>query len=147
MRKIDADELKETIKQQLCTCDDPSRMDCIVCSVGDCLMFIDEAPTICEEASTKAAAIMQHYGAQHQLVKLCEECGELIQQAVKCIDKGIPYGEDFIEELADVSVMIEQFKSILTPAFAELYEKIITEKLDRQMQRIDDERVAETEDT
>lgn len=46
MRLIDGDALQETIKQQLCVCDDPSRMDCIVCSVGDCLMFIDEAPTI-----------------------------------------------------------------------------------------------------
>lgn len=139
MRLIDGDALKETIKQQLCTCDDPSRMDCIICSVGDCLMFIDEAPTICEEASTKAAAIMQHYGAQHQLMKLCEECGELIQQAAKCIDKGIPYGEDFIEELADVSVMIEQFKSIFCKTHYELYQKIIQEKLDRQIKRIDNE--------
>ena len=138
MRTIDADVLKETIKQQLCVCDDPSRMDCIICSVGDCLMFIDEAPTI-ETADTKAAAIIQHYGAQHQLMKLCEECGELIQQAVKCIDKGIPYGEDFIEELADVSVMIEQFKSIFCKTHYELYQKIIQEKLDRQIKRIDNE--------
>ena len=29
----------------------------------------------------KASRIMEHYGAQHQLTKLCEECGELIAAA------------------------------------------------------------------
>lgn len=105
--------------------------------------MIREAVQIIERSAgvdTKAAAIMQHYGAQHQLMKLCEECGELIQQAAKCIDKGIPYSEDFVEELADVSVMIEQFKSIFCKTHYELYQKIIQEKLDRQLRRIDDEK-------
>ena len=137
MRIIDADELKETIKQQICVCDNPSRMDCIICSVGDGLMFIDDAPTIREEAKAKAAAIISHYGAKHQLLKLAEECAELTQQCMKCFDLDLQYSEDFIEELADVKVMLMQFESILSPAFAEMYEKIITEKLDRQLKRME----------
>lgn len=87
----------------------------------------------------KASKIMEHYGARHQLLKLAEECAELIQQCVKCFDYNIAYHEDFVEELADVKIMLTQFESILTPAFAELYEKIITEKLDRQINRIESE--------
>lgn len=89
------------------------------------------------ETEAKAAAIMQHYGAKHQLLKLAEECAELIQQCMKCFDLDLQYSEDFIEELADVKVMLMQFESILSPAFAEMYERIITEKLDRQLKRME----------
>jgi NTP pyrophosphatase (non-canonical NTP hydrolase) len=86
-----------------------------------------------------AAKIITHYGAQHQLVKLCEECGELIQQAAKCYDKGIPYSDDMIEEIADVIVMILQFEGIMSRPDSELLQKIVTEKLERQLDRIDSE--------
>lgn len=84
----------------------------------------------------QAAVIMAHYGAQHQLIKLCEECGELIQQAAKCYSKGIPYSEDMIEEIADVLVMILQFEGIMSRPDSELLQKIVTEKLERQLERI-----------
>lgn len=85
----------------------------------------------------KAHTIIRHYGAKHQLLKLAEECAELTQQCMKCFDLDLQYGEDFIEELADVKVMLMQFESILSPAFAEMYERIITEKLDRQLKRME----------
>lgn len=87
-----------------------------------------------------AAKIITHYGAAHQLVKLCEECGELIQQAVKCYDCGVPYSDDFIEELADVIVMILQFESIMSRPDSELLQRTVTEKLDRQLKRIEGEK-------
>lgn len=86
-----------------------------------------------------AAQIITHYGAQNQLVKLCEECGELIQQAAKCYDRGIPYNDDMIEEMADVKVMLLQFESIMHQPDRDLLDKIITEKLERQLERIDSE--------
>ena len=86
-----------------------------------------------------AAQIIAHYGAQNQLVKLCEECGELIQQAAKCYGKGIPYSEDMIEEMADVIVMILQFEGIMSRPDSELLQKIVTEKLERQLERISNE--------
>ena len=125
MRTIDADELKKKLEAEHCDC--------------EVIAMIDNMPTAAEAANTKAAAIMQHYGAKHQLLKLAEECAELTQQCMKCFDYNIAYHEDFVEELADVKVMLMQFESILTPAFAELYEKIIREKLDRQIERIESE--------
>ena len=125
MRIIDADELKKKLEAEHCDC--------------EIMAMIDNMPTAAEAANAKAAAIMQHYGAEHQLLKLAEECAELTQQCMKCFDYNIAYHEDFVEELADVKVMLMQFESILTPAFAELYEKIIMEKLDRQIKRIENE--------
>lgn len=87
-----------------------------------------------------AAQIIAHYGAQNQLVKLCEECGELIQQAAKCYSIGIiPYTADMVEEMADVKVMLMQFESIMHQPDRDLLDKIITEKLERQLERIANE--------
>lgn len=131
MRTIDADELKKKLEAEHCDC--------------EIMAMIDNMPTAAEAANAKAACmskahtIIEYYGAKHQLLKLAEECAELIQQCVKCFDYNIAYHEDFVEELADVKIMLTQFESILTPAFAELYEKIISEKLDRQINRIESE--------
>ena len=84
-----------------------------------------------------AAQIIRHYGAKRQLLKLAEECAELTQQCMKCFDLDLQYSEDFIEELADVKIMLMQFESILSPAFAEMYTTIITEKLERQTKRME----------
>ena len=86
-----------------------------------------------------ATKIIAHYGVPHQLVKLCEECAELTQQAAKCYDKGLAYSDDMIEEIADVLVMIEQFKAAMSQPDRDLIDKIITEKLERQLDRIESE--------
>lgn len=87
-----------------------------------------------------AAKIIAHYGVPHQLVKLCEECGELIQQAAKCYDKGIPYSDDMIEEIADVLVMIKQFETVMSQPDRDLLGQIVTEKLKRQIKRIEEKK-------
>lgn len=125
MRTIDADELKKELEAEHCDC--------------EIMALIDDVPTVAEATNAKATAIIEYYGAKHQLLKLAEECAELTQQCMKCFDINIAYHEDFVEELADVKIMLTQFESILTPAFAELYEKIIREKLDRQIERIESE--------
>ena len=91
------------------------------------------------EPHTMAAEIMHYYGSEHQLVKLCEECGELVQQAAKCIEKGVPYSEDFVEELADVRVMLMEFESLLPGVWADRYRGTIWAKLRRQIERIEGE--------
>lgn len=125
MRLINADELKKKLEAEHCDC--------------EVIQIIDDMPTAAEVANAKATAIMQHYGAKHQLVKLCEECGELIQQAAKCADKETDYNEDMIEEMADVTIMIMQFMSILPRVDYALFRQIIREKLDRQIERIESE--------
>ena len=89
----------------------------------------------------QAAKVIQHYGTQHQLVKLMEECGELIQQAAKCHDKGAPYNADFVEELADVRVLMLQFEAELYKSayWSDLYMTTICAKLRRQLERIKEE--------
>lgn len=86
-----------------------------------------------------AAKIITHYGTAHQLVKLCEECAELTQQAAKCYDKGIPYSDDMIEEIADVLVMIKQFETVMSQPDRDLLEDQIVYKLRRQLERIANE--------
>lgn len=87
----------------------------------------------------KAARIIAHYSAAHQLIKLCEECGELIQQAVKCYERGVHYSDGLIEEMADVIVMILQFESIMSSHDTKLLQTTVTQKLDRQIKRIESE--------
>lgn len=86
-----------------------------------------------------AAKIIAHYGVPHQLVKLCEECAELTQQAAKCYDKGLAYSDDMIEEIADVLVMIEQFETVMSQPDRDLLDQIVMEKLERQLERIANE--------
>lgn len=86
-----------------------------------------------------AAQIIAHYGVQHQLVKLCEECAELAQQAAKCYDRDIPYSDDMIDGIADVLVMIKQFETVMSQPDRDLLDKIIMEKLERQLGRIEEE--------
>lgn len=85
-----------------------------------------------------AAKIINHYGTAHQLVKLCEECAELTQQAAKCYDKGIPYSDDMIEEIADVLVMIKQFETVMSQPDRDLLEDQVVYKLERQIKRIEE---------
>ena len=86
-----------------------------------------------------AAKIITHYGTAHQLVKLCEECGELIQQACKCVDSGQPFSEDFVDELADVRVLTMQFETVVNAYWRREFENAVRFKLDRQLQRIESE--------
>lgn len=86
-----------------------------------------------------AAKIIAHYGTAHQLVKLCEECAELTQQAAKCYDKGIPYSDDMIEEIADVLVMIKQFETVMSQPDRDLIKDQVVYKLRRQLDRIESE--------
>ena len=55
-----------------------------------------------EEEQKDVYKIADHYGKGIQQLKLIEECGELIVAVAKGEDKNI------IEELADVSIMLEQ---------------------------------------
>ena len=125
MRTIDAAELKKKLEAEHCDC--------------EVIQIIDDMPTAAEAANAKAAAIIQYYGAQHQLVKLCEECGELIQQAAKCFDRDQPFSADFIEELADVQVLIMQFRTVMGAYWFGEMERTIDRKLRRQLERIESE--------
>ena len=130
MRLIDADELKKKLEAERCDC--------------EIMAMIDNMPTAAEAANAKAAAIMQHYGAEHQKDILIEECAELIQ-AVEKSRRGIlaedkpAYTYDMISERADVQIMLWQFESVMTAYSRQCFEDEIQRKLRRQLERIESE--------
>lgn len=130
MRTIDADELKKKLEAEHCDC--------------EVIQIIDDMPTAVEAVNAKAAAIMRHYGAEHQKDILIEECAELIQ-AVEKSRRGVlaedkpAYTYDMISEMADVQIMLWQFESVLTTYLRQCFEDEIQRKLRRQMDRISEE--------
>ena len=85
-----------------------------------------------ENATMLIRKIADHYGLNNQKLKLQEELGELITASAK------PDIDHVVEEMADVSIMIEQVVYLLKKEslFAETREK----KIGRQIKRIEEER-------
>lgn len=81
--------------------------------------------------------IAAHYGVTSQVDIAIEECGELIQAVCK-FRRG--YSEErytnLLEEIADVYIMARQLRFLF--GYEEI-DRIVNEKLDRQMRRISDE--------
>lgn len=94
-----------------------------------------------DEQKLTCSLIHSHYGANMQLVVLQEECAELIQAVSKIQRYGINHDtyDNFVEELADVSIMIQQMKSWLHNDWTGEIEA----KLQRQKERISNERHSE----
>lgn len=82
----------------------------------------------------KLLKIIGHYGFDNQIKKLNEEVFELIEALF--LDLRVA------EELADVLVMLEQFRLCYGISEEEL-KKIMEEKVDRQLNRIREERESE----
>lgn len=83
--------------------------------------------------------IATHYGFTSQADMTIEECGELVQAICKLRRA---YSEDrykhLLEEVADAYIMLRQMRYLL--GYEEI-DRIVSEKLDRQMRRIADEKV------
>ena len=80
--------------------------------------------------------IFRHYGAENQKKQLIQELSELIVAITK------NDLENIIEEIADVQVMLDQFK-IANPEFQRKTESIMLMKVKRQLQRIHNEQSSE----
>ena len=107
-----------------------------------------------EENKAKCRQIANHYGYLSQREMLVEECAELIQAIQKLkraekesLEKEFAETMSFVEELADVTIMVEQMNYLygIAPTLVpmEEYELTITKKLDRQLQRIREEQIIE----
>lgn len=86
----------------------------------------------------KMLFLIDHYGTNHQQDISIEEMSELQKAIIK--HRRNPNEETLdavIEEIADVSVMLEQLKMIYSCSTK--IEFIMDEKIDRQIQRIMDE--------
>lgn len=82
------------------------------------------------------AAIAAHYGEGHQLGILQEECAELIQAVSKVRRERPGAYDDYIGELADVAIMLEQMLSFLDDEEETQLTRIINKKLQRQLERM-----------
>lgn len=94
-----------------------------------------------DELRAQAGEILHHYGEIHQQEKAIEEMAELIT-AIKHGDR-----DNYVEELADVQVMIEQLFQALS--FEEQQKFIVTihNKINRQLRRIKEGENNESENT
>lgn len=82
--------------------------------------------------------IVYHYGFISQCDIMIEECAELTQAICKmrrCYSSEI--NDNLLEEIADVFIMVRQLRVIFGMTNID---KIVEQKLDRQMQRIAEER-------
>lgn len=94
-----------------------------------------------DELRFQCGEILKHYGEEHQQEKAIEEMAELIS-AIKHNDR-----KNYIDELADVSIMVEQLFQALS--FEEQQKFIVTihNKIDRQLRRIKEGENNESENT
>ncbi len=88
------------------------------------------------ELKVDEGKILYHYGFIPQVQQLKEELKELIEAADGYVN-GIDTQLHFLEEMADVEVMIDQMK--LHFGAWDKVNEIKREKVDRQMRRIADE--------
>lgn len=95
----------------------------------------------------KLLEIINHYGVNHQQRKLNEEVFELQEAIINCemeLDSEEPklgyndHKNHITEEIADVMVLLEQFK-VYYGISSEEVTKIFWSKVDRQLERIKEE--------
>ncbi len=100
-----------------------------------------------DKTYTKIFTIANHYGENQQREMLIEECAELIQAVQKLkrrekevldIKETTAY-QNYLEELADVSIMVEQMLYFLSAKEYLDFTQIVENKLDRQLKRIEEE--------
>ena len=86
----------------------------------------------------KLLKIISHYGLNAQLKYMHTEYFEL-DEAIMTIDKVEFSNKHIAEELADVMVMLKQIQLYFNISDEEI-DKIASEKIDRQLERIEKER-------
>lgn len=83
-----------------------------------------------------ARQILSHYGMIHQKSKTIEELAELIVALQKDLLEGKQkHSRAVLEEIADVKIMLMQM--LFDEDDEEFVEKIMRQKLDRQLRRIE----------
>lgn len=81
--------------------------------------------------------IYNHYGKENQHIKLIEEMAELTQAILKDDYK------NYLEELADVSIVLEQIILKLDKKDKEQFEQVRTDKIERTLKRFEQEKLYE----
>ena len=88
-------------------------------------------------SDSRLERIAYHYGYDAQREQFIKECSEAILAAQKCKRHGSKDNfEALCGEVADVLIMAQQMRLLMSTT---LIDRIVNEKLDRQIERIDDE--------
>ena len=98
--------------------------------------------------------IADHYGFISQREMLIEECAELIQavqklkraEATDDTESLKKATDSYLEELADVAIMVEQMHRLMSLEQVGKFNDNLTIKLDRQIDRIEKAKQQEKED-
>lgn len=85
--------------------------------------------------------IAKHYGLISQVDKLSEESAEMIAAALQMCTKqnDVNNGDllrHYLSELADVDIVLEQIKFLLTPNMRIYFDDVREEKIIRTLERI-----------
>jgi phosphoribosyl-ATP pyrophosphohydrolase len=89
------------------------------------------------EQDNRIEEIAYHYGYDAQREQFIEECAEAILAAQKCKRHGSKDNfEALCGEVADVLIMAQQMRLLMSTA---LIDRIVNEKLERQLGRIENE--------
>ena len=90
-------------------------------------------PEIVEALSAGGASALENFGTRPQMIKACEEMGELITVLCKKLNGSPVTDEAIIDEVADVLTMSHQMYAIFDKA---AIDKRIVYKLDRLLSAI-----------
>lgn len=98
-----------------------------------------------EEQKAKCHKIAEHYGEEHQMLKAVEETAELTQAILKQRTCEWSYTA-FVEELADVCIMLEQMLYFCETNHggSKYLAETIDAKLNRQLERMERENDEQT---
>lgn len=100
---------------------------------------VKEGETFDVEGNNKIA---DHYGYFWQRDMLTEECAEVIQAVNKCRRCCVDAQDNFLEELADIKVLLAQMEHFLNE---DKITAIANEKIARELKRIEKEKKDEEE--
>ena len=90
-----------------------------------------------KECDPRIIRIAEHYGYEAQREQLIEECAEAILAAQKCKRHGSKDNfEELCGEVADMLIVAQQMRLLMSTT---LIDRIVNEKLERQLGRIENE--------
>lgn len=81
--------------------------------------------------------ILEHYGIQHQKIKLIEEMSELILEIAKSPESMIT--DTMVSKIADVQIVLTQIYGALSPVQKSYLDDITAYKIRRQLTRMEGE--------
>lgn len=98
-----------------------------------------------DEMNEEIGEIAKHYGLWFQVEKLSEECAELIAAEIQLCTKQDTVDRRellhrYLSELADVDIVLEQVKFLLSPSMRSYFYDVREDKIIRTLKRIEAEK-------